>query len=128
MPEGGITRPAWSRAYEDARVWLENEMTDAGFKVWTDSAGNVFGGIPADVFTSGHLAPDQKVVLTGSHIDTVPQGGMFDGALGVIAGLECLQIISEFGYSCKRPLMVASWADEEGYYGSLFGSRALTVA
>lgn len=126
MPQGGITRPAWSNAYQDARSWLEDEMRDAGFKVWTDSAGNVFGGIPAETFSSGRLARNQKVVLTGSHIDTVPQGGMFDGALGVIAGLECLQVISELGSTCKRPLMVASWMDEEGYYGSLFGSRAFT--
>lgn len=126
LPQGGITRPAWSKAYEDAKAWLETEMSHAGLKVWTDSAGNVFGGIPAAGFSTGRLVSDQKVVLTGSHIDTVPQGGMFDGALGVIAGLECLQVISEVGLKCERPLMVAAWMDEEGYYGSLFGSRAFT--
>jgi N-carbamoyl-L-amino-acid hydrolase len=126
LPQGGITRPAWSKAYEDARAWLETEMRNAGLNVWTDPAGNVFGGIPAEEFSSGHLVPNQKVVVTGSHIDTVPQGGMFDGALGVIAGLECLQVLSELSSPCKRPLLVASWMDEEGYYGSLFGSRAFT--
>src|SRR5439155_674458 len=64
------------------------------------------------------------VVLTGSHIDTVPEGGILDGALGVLAGLECLQAIHETRARHARPLVVAAWSDEEGRYGSLFGSRA----
>jgi N-carbamoyl-L-amino-acid hydrolase len=64
--------------------------------------------------------------MTGSHIDTVPQGGPLDGALGVLAGLECLQAINEAGARPRRPLVVAAWSDEEGRYGSLFGSRAFT--
>jgi len=66
------------------------------------------------------------VVLTGSHIDTVPEGGSLDGALGVLAGLECLQTIREAGLTRRRPLAVVAWSDEEGRYGSLFGSRAFT--
>lgn len=64
--------------------------------------------------------------MTGSHIDTVPQGGPLDGALGVLAGLECLQTISEGGVATRRPLTVVAWSDEEGRYGSLFGSRCFT--
>ena len=55
-----------------------------------------------------------------------PQGGPLDGALGVLAGLECLQTIREAGLDTRRPLTVAAWSDEEGRYGSLFGSRAFT--
>jgi len=65
-------------------------------------------------------------VLTGSHIDTVPNGGPLDGALGVLAGVECLQTIHESGLRTRLPLMVAAWSDEEGRYAGLFGSRAFT--
>ena len=72
---------------------------------------------------AGASAP-APAVLTGSHIDTVPEGGTLDGALGVLAGLECLHTIREAGARTRRPLAVAAWSDEEGRYGSLFGSRA----
>lgn len=64
--------------------------------------------------------------MTGSHIDTVPQGGPLDGALGVLAGLECLQTMHEAAVATRLPLAVAAWSDEEGRYGSLFGSRCFT--
>ena len=114
-PDGqGITRSCWSPAHEEARAWLLGKMTDAGLATRVDPAGNTFG----------RLGGDGAVVLTGSHIDTVPQGGPLDGALGVLAGLECLQTIKEKGIGTRRPLMVAAWSDEEGRYASLFGSRA----
>src|SRR5206468_499073 len=81
--------------------------------------GNTFGSLGATA-----LASDRPAVLTGSHIDTVPEGGMLDGALGVIAGLECLEVLAETKTAHQRPLAVAAWTDEEGRYGSLFGSRA----
>src|SRR5215510_6728638 len=109
----------WSPPHEEARAWLLGEMRAAGLETWVDSAGNIFGatGIQA-------LRPEAPVVLTGSHIDTVPEGGILDGALGVLAGLECLHTIAESGLAHRRPLAVAAWVDEEGRYGSLFGSRA----
>jgi N-carbamoyl-L-amino-acid hydrolase len=114
-----VTRSAWSAPHEDARKWLLGEMKAAGLRTWVDPAGNTFGALGTDRF-----AADQPVVLTGSHIDTVPEGGTLDGALGVIAGLECLQAIGEARAPHARPLVVAAWSDEEGRYGSLFGSRA----
>ncbi len=123
LPGGGVTRPAWSPAHEEARAWLLGEMRAAGLTTWVDPAGNTFGGLGTDRFT-----PDRPAVLTGSHIDTVPEGGMLDGALGVLAGLECLETIRESGAAPGRPLVVAAWSDEEGRYGSLFGSRAFTGA
>lgn len=119
LPGGGVTRPCWSPPYEEARTWLLDEMRAAGLETWVDPAGNVFGALGARAF-----APDAPVVLTGSHIDTVPEGGILDGALGVLAGLECLQVIRETALPRRRPLAVAAWSDEEGRYGSLFGSRA----
>jgi N-carbamoyl-L-amino-acid hydrolase len=116
---GGVTRPCWSPQHEEARAWLLAEIKGAGLVSWVDAAGNVFGGLGAD-----RLSTTTPVVLTGSHIDTVPEGGMLDGALGVIAGLECVQTIRESGAPPSRPLGVVAWSDEEGRYGSLFGSRA----
>jgi N-carbamoyl-L-amino-acid hydrolase len=116
---GGVTRPCWSPQHEEARAWLLAEIKGAGLVSWVDAAGNVFGGLGAD-----RMSPTTPVVLTGSHIDTVPEGGMLDGALGVIAGLECVQTIRESGAPPPRPLGVVAWSDEEGRYGSLFGSRA----
>src|SRR5213594_913965 len=119
LPGGGVTRPAWSPQHEEARAWLLAEMRQAGLGTWVDPAGNTFGSLGATA-----LASDRSAVLTGSHIDTVPEGGMLDGALGVMAGLECLEVVAETRTAHQRPLAVAAWTDEEGRYGSLFGSRA----
>src|SRR5205823_11793781 len=119
LPGGGVTRSCWSPPHEEARAWLLSEIRGAGLQAWVDPAGNVFGGLGASSFSAGTPA-----VVTGSHIDTVPEGGILDGALGVLAGLECLQAIREAGAAAQRPLVVAAWSDEEGRYGSLFGSRA----
>src|SRR5262245_25743084 len=83
-PEGhGITRSRWSPGHEQARSWLLGRMKAAGLETRVDAAGNTFG----------RIAGQGGAVLTGSHIDTVPEGGPLDGALGVLAGLECLQTI-----------------------------------
>jgi N-carbamoyl-L-amino-acid hydrolase len=119
LPGGGVTRSCWSPPHEEARAWLLAEIRAAGLQGWVDPAGNVFGGLGASSFSAA--APS---VLTGSHIDTVPEGGILDGALGVLAGLECLHAIREGGPAPRRPLVMAAWSDEEGRYGSLFGSRA----
>jgi N-carbamoyl-L-amino-acid hydrolase len=119
LPGGGVTRPAWSPQHEEARAWLLGEMRAAGLTTWVDPAGNVFGALGAEAITA-----ERPVVLTGSHIDTVPEGGILDGALGVLAGLEALHAIREAGAAPRTPLVVAAWSDEEGRYGSLFGSRA----
>ena len=117
-PDGrGITRSCWSPAHEEARTWLLARMRQAGLATSVDLAGNTFGRL------GGGGGP---TVMTGSHIDTVPQGGPLDGALGVLAGLECLQVIKEARVTTRLPLTVAAWSDEEGRYGSLFGSRAFT--
>jgi N-carbamoyl-L-amino-acid hydrolase len=92
-------------------------MKQARLETRVDQAGNVFGVLRAE---------RKPTVMTGSHIDTVPQGGPLDGALGVLAGLECLQTIGEAGLATQRSLTVAAWSDEEGRYGSLFGSRCFT--
>jgi N-carbamoyl-L-amino-acid hydrolase len=91
-------------------------MKEAGLATRVDQAGNTFG----------RLGDGSPTVMTGSHIDTVPQGGHLDGALGVLAGLECLHTIRDARITTRLPLTVAAWSDEEGRYASLFGSRAFT--
>ena len=114
LPGGGVTRSCWSPPHEEARAWLLARMKDAGLQTSVDAAGNIFGRL-------GDAGP---AVYTGSHIDTVPEGGILDGALGVLTGLECLHTINERHLAHRLPLVVAAWSDEEGRYGSLFGSRA----
>ena len=116
-PDGqGITRSCWSPPHEEARAWLLARMKEAGLTTWVDEAGNTFG----------KLGEGGPTVMTGSHIDTVPQGGSLDGALGVLAGLECLHTLRDAGKRTRRPLTMVAWSDEEGRYAGLFGSRAFT--
>lgn len=115
-PSGGISRPAWSPPHEEARAWLVGRLRDAGLAPSVDATGNIFG----------RLGDGGPAVMTGSHIDTVPDGGPFDGALGVLAALECLRTIREAGVPLARPLEVAAFTDEEGRYHGFFGSRAMT--
>jgi N-carbamoyl-L-amino-acid hydrolase len=118
-PSGGWSRPAWSPPHEEARAWLLARLRAAGLETRVDAAGNVFGRLPGG-------DPGAACVMTGSHIDTVPRGGPLDGALGVLAGLECLRAIKAAGVALARPLEVAAFSDEEGRFYGLFGSRAMT--
>ncbi len=114
-PTGGISRPAFSPAYEEACAWLVERMRQAGLETRVDLAGNVVG----------RLGPPGPAVLAGSHIDTVPDGGPLDGALGVLAALECARAIREAGVALGRGFEVVAFADEEGRYLDCLGSRAM---
>jgi N-carbamoyl-L-amino-acid hydrolase len=115
-PEGGVSRPSWSDADMQARRWLLDRIVAAGLTPRVDAAGNILGrwqqGGPA--------------VLVGSHLDSVPNGGTLDGALGVLAGLECLRRIKETGAPLRHPVELAAFTDEEGAFGGFFGSYAFT--
>ncbi len=114
--QGGVSRPSFSDADMQARRWLMDRITAAGMEARVDAAGNIFG----------RWQPGSPVVLVGSHIDSVPNGGRFDGALGVLAGLECLRRIKEEGTRLRRPLELVTFTDEEGAFGGFFGSYAFT--
>jgi len=112
---GGVSRPSFSPADIEARAWLKSRIEEAGLCYRQDGAGNQFGRIEC----AG------RTVMAGSHIDTVPNGGMFDGTVGVVAALECLRRIVEEKAPVARPLEVASFTDEEGnLVGDFLGSRA----
>ncbi|GAE06323.1 Zn-dependent hydrolase [Paenibacillus sp. JCM 10914] len=95
-------------------------MKAAGLDVRQDEAGNLIGRLPG-------ANPHLPAVVTGSHIDTVREGGRFDGALGVLAGIEVLRTIREQGFTHTRPLEVICFTDEEGVrFGTGYlGSRAM---
>ncbi len=116
--EGGVSRPAWSEADLRARRWLQSRISAAGLEPRVDAAGNIFG----------RWQPGGPVVLVGSHLDSVPNGGVFDGALGVLAGLECLRRIKEQAIQLRHPLELVAFTDEEGAFGGFFGSYAFTGA
>ena len=114
-PNGGISRPSFSSADLEARQWLKDRITNAGLELRQDGVGNIFG----------RLGGTGKTIMAGSHIDTVINGGMFDGAIGVLTALECLRRIMEEEVKTERPLEVASFTDEEGnLVGDFLGSRA----
>jgi len=116
-PNGGIFRSAFGAEDRKAKSWLLDKIGAAGLVGRTDEAGNVWG----------RLGPQTgPVVMAGSHIDTVPDGGMFDGALGVLAALECLQTIRENGLDHQRAVEMVAFSDEEGAFLSFLGSRAAT--
>jgi len=112
---GGISRPSFSRADLEARQWLTDRVQNAGLELRRDGAGNIFG----------RLGGPGAAVMAGSHIDTVVNGGMFDGACGVLSALECLRRIKEEKLALARPLEMVSFTDEEGnLVGDFIGSRA----
>jgi len=115
-PQGGVSRPSFSDADMQARRWLTDRITAAGMEARVDTAGNIFG----------RWQTGSPVVLAGSHIDSVPNGGRFDGALGVLTGLECLRRIKEEGIRLRHPLELVAFTDEEGAFGGFFGSYAFT--
>lgn len=108
----GVHRPTYSAQDMEARHWLAGRMRAAGLDAEIDGIGNVIG-------RSRHPGP---ALLLGSHTETQPHAGWLDGALGVIYGLEVVRALPHL------PVDVASWADEEGHYGSFLGSRSFTSA
>jgi hydantoinase/carbamoylase family amidase len=118
-PGGGINRLALSPEDLQARSWFANRIEEAGLEVNDDDAGNLGGVLPS---------PDEnaRTLLLGSHLDSVPEGGRFDGSVGVLAGLECLRVIQEAGVELPVHLEAIDFTDDEGCWRSLFGSRALT--
>src|SRR4030043_1566818 len=89
---GGLMRSPFSAAVREARRWFKDRMREAGLHVREDEAANLIGRLNS---TQG--PSDEPCVATGSHIDAVPHGGKFDGALGICAGLEAIRAIQESG-------------------------------
>ena len=115
-PQGGVSRPALSPADMEAREWFKARILKEGFVYEEDGAGNQSAVLPAE---------NPRRLIAGSHLDTVPDGGRFDGALGTLAAFEALRSIRDAGLSLPISLEAISFTDEEGTLMGLLGSRAI---
>lgn len=122
-PRGGVSRPALSDADRQGRDLFARWMAEAGLQVRFDDVGNQYGrrkGRRED------LAP----AMIGSHLDSIPQGGRFDGAYGVLAALEVARVLNDSNVVTQRPIEIVSWTNEEGarFQPSCLGSGVVAGA
>lgn len=116
--DGGVNRPALSPANQQARRWLLDRIAEAGLEAKVDSAGN-----HSAILRSAN--PNARTLLLGSHTDSVPSGGRFDGALGILAAFEVLQTVKDAGLSLPVHLEAIDFTDEEGTLVGVLGSSAI---
>ena len=116
-PKGGVRRLALSEVDRAGRDRFRGWCEAAGLTVRVDAMGNMFARRPG-------RDPNRLPVLIGSHLDSQPSGGKFDGALGVIAGLEVMRSLNDLGITTEAPVELVNWTDEEGarFGHSLMGS------
>jgi N-carbamoyl-L-amino-acid hydrolase len=119
--KGGVCRLAASDLDGEARRLLIRWCKEAGCTVTVDRIGNIFARRPG-------RNPDLAPVMTGSHLDTQPTGGRFDGAYGVMAGLELVRTLNDLGYETEAPVEIVAWTNEEGsrFSPAMVGSGAFT--
>jgi allantoate deiminase len=118
--ENGSLRIGFSKEERQAKELVKSWMSEAGLEVREDGAGNIFGRLKG-------LEDESPSVLSGSHVDSVPNGGHFDGPLGVLASLEVVEAWKDTNYIPKSSYEVVIFSDEEGsrFNGGLRGSRAV---
>ncbi|MCE2501789.1 MAG: M20 family metallo-hydrolase [Dehalococcoidia bacterium] len=118
--EFGMQRVAFSRHDVDGRDYVSGLMRAAGMSVRIDPAGNIIG-------RSEGSDPSLPAIVLGSHTDTVPSGGQYDGALGVIAAIEVVEALRDGGQTPRHPVEVMVFTNEEGtsFHRWLLGSRAV---
>src|SRR6266581_1551182 len=112
----GVHRPTYSAEDVASRHWLAEKFAEAGLDPVIDGIGNVIGRNPRG----------SRRLLVGSHSETQPHGGWLDGALGVIYGLELARAIAADPALAGLGIELVAWADEEGHYGNMLGSRSFT--
>src|SRR5580692_3421946 len=106
-PKGGICRLTLSDFDRQVRDWFKSKCEALGCTVTVDQVGNMFARRPGK---NDKLAP----IAMGSHLDTQPTGGKFDGALGVLGALEAMRTLHESGYETNAPIEIVNWTNEEG--------------
>jgi N-carbamoyl-L-amino-acid hydrolase len=114
-PAGGVSRVAFSAADITGREYITSLMRDAGLEVRIDAAGNIIG-------RRAGTDPALPVIMTGSHIDSVPQGGNYDGDVGVLGAIEVAKLLHEKGIATRHPFEFVVFTDEEG---GVVGSQAM---
>lgn len=115
LPNGGVRRTAFNSMDISARKLVQQWMQDAGLQVCVDAAGNIIGHLRGS-------EPRAAAIATGSHIDTVPEAGRYDGTYGVLAGIEVARVLKEQGLHLRHSYEVIVFSDEEG---SMIGSKAM---
>lgn len=118
---GGLNRTALSHDDLAVRTWFANRIEEAGLTVRDDDAGNLSG-----LLDCGH--PSARTLLLGSHLDSVPNGGHYDGVIGVLAALECLRTLHEAQIDLPFHVEAIDFTDDEGSYMGMFGCRAMAGA
>ncbi len=113
----GVYRPSLSSADIEARHWYMNQLKELALTVEMDNVANVIGRFGA---------PGKPPIAIGSHLDSVPCGGIFDGTLGAVGALECIRVLKENGIELRHPIEVIATSDEEGRFGGMLGAQALT--
>ena len=106
-PKGGIKRLTVSDEDKLVRDWFKAQCEKLGCKVEVDEVGNMFATRPGK-------RKDVLPIAMGSHLDTQPTGGKFDGVLGVLSALEAMRTLVDMGYETNAPIMIANWTNEEG--------------
>ena len=114
-PQGGVSRVAYTDADRQGRDYTMRLMRDAGLEVVIDAAGNLVGSRPGSDATL-------KPLLIGSHVDSVPEGGNYDGDVGSLSAIEVAQILNEKRVNLRHPLQVIIFQNEEG---GTIGSKAI---
>ncbi len=123
---GGYRRYAWTAADRVCRDWFASQAADRGLTVETDRNGNQWATWLPDSHPRVSQARDTLAI--GSHLDSVPDGGAFDGPLGVISAFAAVDLLRSRGWRPERPITVANFADEEGarFGVACSGSRLMT--
>jgi allantoate deiminase len=119
--ERGVTRLSFTKESEMANELVGRWMREAGMTVHRDPLNNLIGRYEG-------TQPDAPALLIGSHLDSVAEGGKYDGILGVISGIEVVQTLFEHNFRPRYPIEVIGFCDEEGtrFHTTLLGSRALS--
>ena len=119
--KGGITRFSFTEEDKKAKILIKSYMSEADLNIYEDAFGNVIG----EKIGTDTNAP---FILTGSHLDTVIEGGAFDGALGIIAAIEVLTVMKENNIKNRHTIKMIAFADEEGvrFGRSMTGSSVIT--
>jgi beta-ureidopropionase / N-carbamoyl-L-amino-acid hydrolase len=106
-PKGGIKRLTLSDDDKKVRDWFKAQCEALGCRVSVDQVGNMFAVRPG-------RRSDLLPIAMGSHLDTQPTGGKFDGVLGVLGALEAMRTLADLGYETTAPVMIVNWTNEEG--------------
>jgi len=121
-PKGGVRRIGLSEEDQQGRNLFRRWCAARGYAVRVDPLGNMFARRPG-------AESGLKPVLVGSHLDSQPTGGKFDGAFGVLAALEAMRTLDDLGVATRRPIEIVNWTNEEGaVFRPMVGSEVFTGA